>query len=94
MGKVAVYTTAAVCASAAAAAVAVMAMRRRKELAGRRARAASVIEELEGIFATPIERLRLIADEMVEEMQRGLTSDSSGSSLKMILSYVDKLPTG
>ncbi|KAJ3704057.1 hypothetical protein LUZ61_007762 [Rhynchospora tenuis] len=94
MGKVALYTTAAVCAAAAACAVAVVVVRRRKQLAGRRARALSVIEELEGIFSTPIERLRLIADEMVEEMQRGLTSDNSGSSLKMILSYVDKVPTG
>lgn len=94
MGKAALYTTAAVCAAATAGVVALVVMRRRKELAERRARAASVIEELQGIFSTPIERLRLIADEMVEEMHRGLTSDSSGSCLKMILSYVDKLPTG
>ncbi|KAJ3670949.1 hypothetical protein LUZ60_008375 [Juncus effusus] len=94
MGKTAMFTTAAVCAAAAACAVAVVVVRRRRELEGRRARAWSVIEEMERICASPIERLRLIADEMVEEMKRGLRSDASGSSLKMILSYVDKLPTG
>jgi hexokinase len=52
-----------------------------------------VIEEVEQAFATPTPLLRGIADAMVEEMERGLRGDPH-APLKMLISYVDNLPTG
>jgi hexokinase len=52
-----------------------------------------VIEEVEQRFATPTALLRGIADAMVEEMERGLRADPH-APLKMLISYVDILPTG
>ncbi|KAJ0087432.1 hypothetical protein Patl1_09552 [Pistacia atlantica] len=43
--------------------------------------------------ATPLPLLRLVADSMAADMRAGLAVDG-GSDLKMILSYVDSLPTG
>ena len=101
MAKGAVAGTAVVvCAAAAAAAavgVAVVVSRRRKRTrdaeAGRRKKVADVIEELEQTLATPTPLLRGIADAMVEEMERGLRADPH-APLKMLISYVDNLPTG
>ncbi|WOL14620.1 hexokinase-2 [Canna indica] len=91
MGKAAV-TTAVVCA-AAACAVAVLVVRHRMRSSGRWARAAAVIRELEEKAATPIGKLRQVADAMTVEMHAGLASEG-GSKLKMLISYVDNLPTG
>jgi hexokinase len=60
---------------------------------GRKQKAATVIEEVEQRFATPTALLRGIADAMVEEMERGLRADPH-APLKMLISYVDILPTG
>jgi hexokinase len=95
MGKGAVVV---VCAAAAAAVgVAVVLSRRRQRLREaedeRKWNAAAVIEEVEQMFATPTALLRGIADAMVEEMERGLCADPH-APLKMLISYVDNLPTG
>ncbi|XP_072959147.1 hexokinase-2-like [Typha angustifolia] len=88
MGKVAVGAT--VVCSAAACAVAVLLLRRRMR---RWASAKAVLKELEEQCAAPIPKLRQIADAMTVEMHAGLASEG-GSKLKMLISYVDNLPTG
>jgi hexokinase len=100
MGKAVVVGTAVVVCAAVGVAV-VLARRRRKrdaELLGsaeaeRKRRAAAVIEEVESSLATPTALLRSIADAMVTEMERGLRGDIH-AQLKMVISYVDNLPTG
>jgi hexokinase len=100
MGKAVVVGTAVVVCAAVGVAV-VLARRRRKrdaELLGsaeaeRKRRVAAVIEEVESSLATPTALLRSIADAMVTEMERGLRGDIH-AQLKMLISYVDSLPTG
>ena len=75
-----------------------MARRQEVELLGsaeadRKRRAAPVIEEVEHSLSTPTALLRGIADAMVVEMERGLRADPH-APLKMLISYVDNLPTG
>ncbi|KAG1367830.1 hexokinase-2 [Cocos nucifera] len=91
MGKVAVG--AAVVFAAAACAVAALVVRHRMRSSGRWARAMAILKELEGKCATPIGKLRQVADAMTVEMLAGLASEG-GSKLKMLISYVDNLPTG
>ncbi|KAL8489725.1 hypothetical protein ACS0TY_025080 [Phlomoides rotata] len=91
MGKVAV--TAAVVCTAAACAVAVLVVRRQMRSSGRWARAEAILRELEDKCGTPTAKLRQVADAMTVEMHAGLASDG-GSKLKMLISYVDNLPTG
>ncbi|XAR53392.1 Hexokinase [Bertholletia excelsa] len=55
--------------------------------------ALSILRELEEQCDTPIEKLRQVADDLAGEMQAGLASEGD-SKLKMIISYVDNLPTG
>ncbi|KQK09669.1 hexokinase-6 [Brachypodium distachyon] len=99
MGKetTVVGTAVAVCAAAAAAVGVAVAVSRRKSRRGakaeRRKKAADVIEEVDRAFATPTPMLRDIADAMVEEMERGLRADPH-APIKMLISYVDNLPTG
>jgi hypothetical protein len=52
-----------------------------------------VIEEVERALSTPTALLRSISDALVAEMERGLRGDIH-SQLKMLISYVDNLPTG
>ncbi|XP_042481311.1 hexokinase-3-like [Macadamia integrifolia] len=52
-----------------------------------------VLRELEEGCSTPIGRLRQIVDAMAVEMHAGLASEG-GSKLKMLLTFVDKLPDG
>ncbi|KAI3917733.1 hypothetical protein MKW98_021495 [Papaver atlanticum] len=56
-------------------------------------KAMSMIKEFEEQCATPIGRLRQVADAMTAEMHAGLASEG-GSKLKMLNSYVHNLPTG
>ncbi|KAJ0971417.1 hypothetical protein J5N97_019376 [Dioscorea zingiberensis] len=91
MGKVAVGV--AVVAGAAVVAVGALVVRRRMLSAGRWARAAEIVAELEEQCATPTTRLLQMAEAMTVEMHAGLASDG-GSKLKMLISYVDNLPTG
>ncbi|XP_008795842.2 hexokinase-2-like isoform X2 [Phoenix dactylifera] len=91
MGKVAVG--AAVVCAAAACAVAALVVRHRMRSSGRWARAMAILKDLEEKCATPIGKLRQVADAMTVEMLAGLASEG-GSKLKMLISYVDNLPTG
>jgi len=100
MGKGAVVGAAVVVGAAAAAAVGVAVVslsrrrRRRREAEDERKRkAAAVVEEVEQRFSTPTALLRGIADAMAEEMERGLRAEPH-APLKMLISYVDNLPTG
>jgi hexokinase len=100
MGKAAAVGTAVVVCAAVGTAV-VLAKRRRSresELLGaseaeRKRKVAAVIEEVERTLATPTALLRSISDALVAEMERGLRGDIH-SQLKMLISYVDNLPTG
>ncbi|KAL4560009.1 hypothetical protein LXL04_032157 [Taraxacum kok-saghyz] len=91
MGKVsmgvAVVGSAAVCAAAA------LIMRHRMRISNRCVTAADILKELEEKCATPTAKLRQISDAMSVEMHAGLASEG-GSKLKMLISYVDNLPTG
>ncbi|KAJ0966968.1 hypothetical protein J5N97_023885 [Dioscorea zingiberensis] len=66
----------------------------RCSLAGDVVTAGRILKELKSGCATPLPVLRRVADAMADDMRAGLASDHSGSELKMILSYVDVLPTG
>ncbi|KAL3511733.1 hypothetical protein ACH5RR_024450 [Cinchona calisaya] len=91
MGKVAVGVavigTAAVCAAAA------LIVRHRMRSSSRWARAMAIVRELEEKCGTPDAKLKQVADAMTVEMHAGLASEG-GSKLKMLISYVDNLPTG
>ncbi|PQQ10653.1 hexokinase-1 [Prunus yedoensis var. nudiflora] len=91
MGKVAVGA-AVVCAAAVCAAAALV-VRHRMKSSGRWARAMAILREFEDKCGTPIGKLRQVADAMTVEMHAGLASEG-GSKLKMLISYVDNLPTG
>lgn len=52
-----------------------------------------VLEELEESCDTSVGRLKQLVDAMAVEMHAGLASEG-GSKLKMLLTYVDKLPNG
>lgn len=54
---------------------------------------APILINLQRDCATPLPVLRHVADAMAADMRAGLDVDG-GSDLKMILSYVDNLPTG
>lgn len=56
-------------------------------------RAMGIVREFEEGCATPIAKLRQVADAMTVEMHAGLASEG-GSKLKMLITYVDNLPTG
>lgn len=52
-----------------------------------------ILTKLQKDCATPLPLLRRVADAMESDMRAGLSADG-GSDLKMILSYVDSLPSG
>ncbi|XVF35966.1 hypothetical protein REPUB_Repub19eG0017600 [Reevesia pubescens] len=54
---------------------------------------APILTKLQKDCATPLPVLRHVADSMSDDIRAGLAVDG-GSDLKMILSYVDSLPTG
>ncbi|MCO5566790.1 hypothetical protein L7F22_020470 [Adiantum nelumboides] len=57
-------------------------------------RVAIVLDELRRKCDTPAELLRVLIDDMVEEMKAGLAVEGGSKDYKMILTYVDKLPSG
>ncbi|KAI6679550.1 hypothetical protein NL676_033431 [Syzygium grande] len=89
--KVAVVLCAA--AAAVAAAGAAVVVRRQMKRSGKWAKAMAMLKEFEDMCGTPIGKLRQVADAMTVEMHAGLASEG-GSKLKMLISYVDNLPTG
>ncbi|KAK6125115.1 hypothetical protein DH2020_041128 [Rehmannia glutinosa] len=91
MGKVAV--AAAVIGTAAAVGVAALVVRQRMKTSGRWARVMAIVKEFEEKCGTPEGKLKQLADAMTVEMHAGLVSEG-GSKLKMLISYVDNLPTG
>ncbi|KAL5771120.1 hypothetical protein ACOSP7_015274 [Xanthoceras sorbifolium] len=91
MGKVAVGA-AVVCTAAVCAATALV-VKHRMQSSGKWARAVAILKEFEDKCGTPIGKLRQIADAMTVEMHAGLASEG-GSKLKMLISFVDNLPTG
>ncbi|XP_047327406.1 hexokinase-1-like [Impatiens glandulifera] len=78
-----------VCASAAALVI----RHRSQKSSGQWAKAMAILTEFEEKCQTPVEKLRQVADDMTAEMHAGLDSEG-GSKLKMLISYVDNLPTG
>lgn len=100
MGKAAAVGAAVVVCAAVGTAVVIGRRRRRRvaELVGapeaeRKRKVAAVIEEVERTLSTPTALLRSIADALVAEMERGLRGDIH-AQLKMLISYVDNLPSG
>ncbi|KAL1533437.1 hexokinase A [Salvia divinorum] len=91
MGKVAVGV--AVIGTAAVVAAAALLVRQRMKSSGRWACARALVKEFEEKCGTPDARLKQIADALTVEMHAGLASEG-GSKLKMLISYVDNLPTG
>ncbi|XP_034695529.1 hexokinase-2-like [Vitis riparia] len=91
MGKVAVG--AAVIGAAAVVAVTAYIVRRRMRCANGRVKAMEIVKDFEEDCATSYSKLKHVADAMTVEMHAGLASEG-GSKLKMLISYVDNLPTG
>ncbi|XP_011045448.1 PREDICTED: hexokinase-3-like [Populus euphratica] len=91
MGKVAVGVAVGV--AVAACAVAGVVVGRRVGSRRKWKRVVSVLKELEEACETPVGRLRQVVDAMAVEMHAGLASEG-GSKLKMLLTFVDHLPTG
>lgn len=81
-----------VCAAAVCAAATVV-VRQRMKSSSRWSRAMAILRELDDRCGTPLGKLRQVADAMTVEMHAGLASEG-GSKLKMLISYVDNLPTG
>ncbi|KAF9587860.1 hypothetical protein IFM89_006114 [Coptis chinensis] len=52
-----------------------------------------ILKEFEEKCSTPISKLKRVADALLVEMHAGLASEG-GSKFKMLISYVDNLPTG
>lgn len=83
----AVVCTAAVCAAAA------VLVRQRMKSSSKWGRVMAILKELDDNCGTPLGKLRQVADAMTVEMHAGLASEGA-SKLKMLISYVDNLPTG
>ncbi|KAL9268704.1 Hexokinase-1-like protein [Drosera capensis] len=93
MNKKAVVVTAAAIGAATSLAVAAFVIRRRTRNNTKWARAMEILNDFGEKCWTPIWRLRQVADAMVMEMHAGLASEN-GSKMKMLISYVDNLPSG
>ncbi|XP_050221829.1 hexokinase-3 [Mercurialis annua] len=91
MGKVVVGVAVGVAVAACAVAGVVVGRRVRSRRKWRRV--VGVLSELEESCETTIGRLRQVVDAMAVEMHAGLASEG-GSKLKMLLTFVDHLPTG
>lgn len=81
--------------SCAAATCAIAAILVGKRVRSRRKwrRVVGVLRDLEEACETSVGRLRQVVDAMAVEMHAGLASEG-GSKLKMLLTFVDKLPNG
>ncbi|GAB2226770.1 hypothetical protein Droror1_Dr00008560 [Drosera rotundifolia] len=79
--------------AAVSCAVAAAAVGRRVRSRRKWRRVVGVLKELEESCGTPLSRLRQVVDAMAVEMHAGLASEG-GSKLKMLLTFVDKLPSG
>ncbi|GAV65038.1 Hexokinase_1 domain-containing protein/Hexokinase_2 domain-containing protein [Cephalotus follicularis] len=91
MGRVMMGVAAGV--AVAACAVATVVVGRRVRSRRKWKRVVGVLRELEEACETTVGRLRQVVDAMAVEMHAGLASEG-GSKLKMLLTFVDNLPTG
>ncbi|KAJ1390929.1 Hexokinase, N-terminal [Sesbania bispinosa] len=91
MGKVVVSAT--VIGAATVCAVGAVVVHRYVKKSRRWGRAMAILKELEEKCATPTWKLKQVADAMTVEMHAGLASEG-GSKLKMLITFVDNLPTG
>ncbi|XAR62363.1 Hexokinase [Bertholletia excelsa] len=91
MGKVALGIAVGI--AVASCAMAAVMVGRRVRSRRRWRRVVAVLEELEESCSTSVGRLRQVVDAMAVEMHAGLASEG-GSKLKMLLTFVDTLPTG
>ncbi|KAG6679197.1 hypothetical protein I3843_14G116800 [Carya illinoinensis] len=92
MGRVMVLGLAVTVAVAACAVASVMVGRRVRSRRKWR-RVLGVLAELDERCATPVGKLKQVVDAMAVEMHAGLASEG-GSKLKMLLTFVDRLPSG
>ncbi|KAL9224547.1 hypothetical protein vseg_000571 [Gypsophila vaccaria] len=88
-----VVVVGAVVGAAAVAGAAAYAVRERMRKANKWARVMSIVKDLDDTCGTPLGKLRQVADAMAVEMHAGLASEG-GSKLKMLISFVDNLPSG
>nr|AHY84733.1 hexokinase [Manihot esculenta] len=91
MGRVTVAVAMSV--AVVACAVAGVVVGRRVRSRRKWSRVVGLLRELEESCETPVGRLRQVVDAMAVEMHAGLASEG-GSKLKMLLTFVDHLPTG
>ncbi|KAJ7547625.1 hypothetical protein O6H91_08G095700 [Diphasiastrum complanatum] len=91
MGRMGV--TLAIIGAAATCAIAAHLVAKRVRQRANWSRALAIYHDFRDGCATPLHRLRQVVDAMVVEMHAGLALEG-GSKLKMLLSYVDNLPTG
>ncbi|POO01113.1 Hexokinase [Trema orientale] len=91
MGRVVVGVAVGV--AVAACAVAAVVVGRRVKSKRKWRRVVGVLRELEESCETTVGRLKQVVDAMAVEMHAGLASEG-GSKLKMLLTFVDKLPNG
>ncbi|KAL9458660.1 hypothetical protein AB3S75_007514 [Citrus x aurantiifolia] len=93
MGRRGVVAVAAVGVAVAACVVAGVVVGKRVKSRRKWKRVMGVLRELEEGCETTVSRLRQVVDAMAVEMHAGLASEG-GSKLKMLLTFVDNLPTG
>lgn len=91
MGKAALGL--AVACAAVSCTVAALLVTRRVRSRGKWNRVVGILRDFEEGCSTPLQRLRQLVDAMAVEMHAGLASEG-GSKLKMLLTFVDSLPTG
>ncbi|CAN1286186.1 HXK1 [Linum perenne] len=83
-----------VCVAAVAGVVAAgIVLKKKMKKDGKWVRAMEIVKDLDNKCGTSTPKLKQVADAMVVEMHAGLASEG-GSKLKMLISYVDNLPTG
>jgi len=80
------------CAAAACTAAAVIVTQRFKARSQKQT-ARKILVEFQEACETPMARLRQVVDAMAVEMHAGLVSEG-GSKLKMLPTYIDRLPDG
>ncbi|KAK6937189.1 Hexokinase, C-terminal [Dillenia turbinata] len=93
MGKVSFGLAVAVSCAVASTGIAAVLVVRRVRRRRRWNRVLAVLKEFEEACSTSVGRLRQVVDAMAVEMHAGLASEG-GSKLKMLLSFVQNLPTG
>lgn len=79
--------------AAATCAVAAVIVARRVKFHSQKCAARKILVEFQEACDTSLLRLRMVVDAMAAEMHAGLVSEG-GSTLKMLPTYIDRLPDG